>query len=126
MPPVAGRCVRNLNVDMTDPIPGAAMPPPPKRPALTLQFVILLCLAMGPAAVIGFFESLSTLQRQHQRTEEALLQDAMISVLADREVIAGARVLLESLVEQETVKDAQQPACSVVLRTAITRSRTFE
>ena len=46
------------------------------RRSLKVQFIVLLCLAMGPAAVIGFFETSAAFDRQAQKTDEALLQAA--------------------------------------------------
>src|SRR5438477_8968033 len=113
---------------MTEPTAAPADQNSPRRPrpSLKAQFIILLCLAMGPAAVIGFLETSAAFRRQAEKTDEAILQAARISVLDDRQVIAGARVLLDSLAEQYDIKQARSANCRENLRKAIVRSPDFE
>ncbi len=113
---------------MTEPV----VPPPdpnlsrPTRLSLKAQFIILLCLAMGPAAVIGFLQTLAAFDRQAQKADEALLQVATIASMADRQVVGGARILLEALASQDDIRRHNSATCADVMRKAIARSADYE
>ncbi len=99
--------------------------PARRHMSIKAQFVTLLCVAMGPAAVIGFLEAVSAFQRQTQKTQESLLQSATISAATDRQVIASARTLLYAFADQDAVRGAQQPACDQALQRAIAQSPDY-
>ena len=81
---------------MTEPPATLAEQISPRRSRLSLKalFIFLLCLARGPAAVIGFLETSAAFRRQADKADEAILQAARISVLDDRQVIAGVPALM--------------------------------
>lgn len=93
--------------------------------SLKAQFVLLLCVAMDPAAVIGILEAISAFQRQSQKIEESLLQSATIAAAADRQIIATARTLLHAFVAQDAVVSGQQPACDQALARAIAQAPDY-
>jgi two-component sensor histidine kinase len=87
--------------------------------SLRFQFLVLLCIALGPIAILGILEALSAYANERHRVEEGYLQAASADAHAQQHMLSQAYDLLSTVAQQRAVRRGLDPVCESLMREAI-------
>lgn len=90
--------------------------------SLRAQLIMLLCLAMGSAAVLAIWQGFNSYNRQLSRIDRQLLEAARLSGEAQLSIFFAAEQLLQALSGQDSIIKHRHPDCERLLIRAVARS----
>ncbi len=93
-----------------------------KKKPLRTQLIMILCLAIGPAAGLSIWQGITTYNRQIRQIERTLADSARLAGEAQISIITAAQPLLEALAAQPVIQNSDYPACATLLENSIKNS----
>lgn len=90
--------------------------------SLRAQLIMLLCLAMGSAAILAIWQGVNSYNRQISRIDRQLMEAARLSGEAQLSIFFAAEQLLQALSGQVSIVQDRHPVCEQLLTRAVERS----